>query len=66
MVFFAVVCTGKKINNKGIFSFSPESLQRFARGLARVAFLQADQCNNSGETEEVVTFESCYYNDLFL
>ena len=27
---------------------------------------QANQCNNSGETEEVVTFESCYYNDLFL
>ena len=60
-------------------SVSPELLQRFARALARVAFLrnmallsinmkaiwqasflksreQADQCNNSGETEEVVFF----------
>ena len=57
-------------------SVSPELLQGFARGLARVAFLrnitllainmkatwqasflksctQANQCNNSGETEEV-------------
>ena len=37
---FAVVCTGKKINNKGVFSFSPELLQRFARGLVHIAFLQ--------------------------
>ena len=60
-------------------SVSPELLQRFARALARVAFLrnmallsinmkaiwrasflksweQADQCNNSGETEEVLSF----------
>ena len=59
-------------------SVSPELLQRFARTLARIAFLrnmallsinmkaiwrasflqsreQADQCNNSGETEEVQT-----------
>ena len=59
-------------------SVSPELLQRFARALARVAFLrnmallsinmkaiwrasflksreQADQCNNYGETEEVIS-----------
>ena len=63
-----------------ISSVSPELLQRFARALARVAFLrnmallsinmkaiwrasflksreQADQCNNYGETEEVLKLQ---------